>query len=59
MKIKFKSDYYLPLKKALELYYMIVVRRSVFHEGSKYYPKVFSDEYLNKLATTHANKFDL
>ena len=40
MKIKFNSDDDLPLKKALELYNMVVVVRSVFHKDSKYYPQV-------------------
>ena len=38
MKIKFDLDDDLPLKKMLELHNMIVVVRSVFHEGNKYYP---------------------
>ena len=31
MKIKFNSDNYLPLKRTLELYNIVVVVRSVFH----------------------------
>ena len=38
MKIKYNSDDDLPLKKAPELYNMIIVVISVFHEGNKYYP---------------------
>ena len=38
MKIKFDLDDDLPLKKILELHNMIVVVRSVFREGNKYYP---------------------
>ena len=49
MKIKFNSDDDLPLKKTLELYNMIIIVRSVFHEGNKYYPQVFLDECLHKL----------
>ena len=41
MKIKFNSDDDLPSKKTLELYTVIIVVRSVFHEDKKYYPKVF------------------
>ena len=41
MKIKFNSDNDLSLKKLLELYNMIKVAKSVFREGSKYYPQVF------------------
>ena len=43
MKIKFDLDDDLPLKKMLELHNMIVVVRSVFREGNKYYP-VFLNE---------------
>ena len=49
MKIKFNSDDDLPLNKTLELRKMIIVVRSVFHEGNKCYPHVFLDEYLYKL----------
>ena len=38
MKIKFNSDDNLPLKKTLELYNMVIVVKSVFHEDSKHYP---------------------
>ena len=38
MKIKFDLDDDLLLKKMLELHNMIVVVRSVFREGNKYYP---------------------
>ena len=46
MKIKFNSDDDLPLKKTLELRYMVVVVASVFHENSRYYPHVLLDECL-------------
>ena len=46
IKGKVNSDGNLPLKKTLELYKMI---RSVFHEGNKYHPKVFSEECLYRL----------
>ena len=49
MEIKFSSDDNLPLKKTLELYNMIIAVRSVFHEGNKYYPQPFLDEFLYKL----------
>ena len=49
MKIKFNSNGDLPLTKTLEFYNMIIVVRSVFHEGKKYYPQVFLDEYLYNL----------
>ena len=41
MKIKFNSDDDLPLNKTLKLYNMIIVVKSDFHEGNKYYPQVF------------------
>ena len=40
IKFKFNSDDDLPLKKMLDLYNMIIVLRSVFHKGNKYYPQV-------------------
>ena len=49
MKIKYNSDEEFPLNKAIEIRSMIIVVRVVFHENSKYYPKVFLDEYLYKL----------
>ena len=45
MKIKFNSDDdsddELAQKDKLELYNMVIVVRSVFHEGSEYYPELF------------------
>ena len=35
----------LPLHKAPELCNMVIVVRSVFHEGNQYYLHVFLDEY--------------
>ena len=49
MKIKFSSDDNLPLNKTLELPNMIILVRSVFHEGNIYYSQVFLDKYLYKL----------
>ena len=49
MKIKFILDDSLPLNKTLKLCNMVVVVRSAFHEGNKYYPKVFLDESFYKL----------
>ena len=37
MKIKFNSDDDLSSKKTLELLNMVIVVRSVFNEGNKYY----------------------
>ena len=37
MKIKFNSDDYLPLNKALKFHAMTIIIRSVFQEGGKLY----------------------
>ena len=47
--MKFVLDDDLSELRMLELYNMILVIRSLFHEGNKYYPQVFLDEYLYKL----------
>ena len=44
MKIKSDFDKDLSLKKTLELYSMVEVVWSVFHEGNKYFPHVSLDE---------------
>ena len=49
MEIKFNLDDDLPLKKILQLYNIVIIDRSVFHEGNKYHPQVFLDECLYKL----------
>ena len=49
MKVKFNSDDDLPLKKTLDLYKMVILVRSAFHEDSKYYLQDFLDECLYKL----------
>ena len=46
-KIKFNSDNALPLNKTIEIAFMVIIVRAVFHE--KYYPQVFLDECLYKL----------
>ena len=48
MKIKFNSDDDSPLRKTLDFCNMVIVVRSVFHEGKKYYPQVFSGKCLYK-----------
>ena len=40
LKIKFSSDDDSPLKKTIKLDNMVIVVRSVFHVGNKYYPQV-------------------
>ena len=49
MKIKFNFDDDFPLNKTLEIRNMVIVVRSIFHEGNKYYSQVFLDECLYKL----------
>ena len=49
VKIKFNLDDELPLNTMTETPSMKIVVRAVFHENNKYYPQVFSDEYLYKL----------
>ena len=46
MKIKFNSDYKLPLHKTIEKPTLIRFVRVVFHENNIYYPQVFLDECL-------------
>ena len=43
LKIKFNSDGDLPLNKIINLCNMIIVVRSLFHEGSKYYPALLEE----------------
>ena len=40
MKIKFNSNDGLPLNKTLQFYGMLIIVKSVFHEGNKY-PQMF------------------
>ena len=46
MKIKFNSDFELPLNKIPSMKIVVI---AVFHENNKYYPQVLLDEYLYKL----------
>ena len=47
VKIKFNSDDDLPLKRTLEFHNIIILVRSVFHEGNKYYQQFFLGDFLN------------
>ena len=49
MKIKFSSDYDLPLNKSLKLRLMTITIRHVFEEDGKLYPQVFLDDILYEL----------
>ena len=46
MKIKFNSDYNLPLNKPLKFHMMTIIIRSVFKKDGKLYPQVFLDDAL-------------
>ena len=46
VKIRFNSDDDSPLDKTLELSNMLMVIKYVFHEGSKFNPHYFLDEFL-------------
>ena len=41
MKIKFKSNYDLPLDKPLKFHILTIIVGSVFQEDNKYYPQIF------------------
>ena len=41
MKLNFNSDDDCPVKKTREIYDMIIVVTSVFHEDNKYFPQFF------------------
>ena len=49
MKIKFNSEYELPLNKPLKFHAMIIIIRSAFKEGGKVHPQVFLDDTLYEL----------
>ena len=49
LKIKFNSDDDFSLSKTLKLYNIVIVVRSVFHEGKKYYRHVSLHKCLYKL----------
>ena len=49
MKIKFNSDYDLPLNKPLKFHNMSITIRSVFEEDGKFYLYVFLDDTLYEL----------
>ena len=46
IKIKFDSDDNLPLNKVLTFHAVIIIIRSVFERGGKYYPQIFLDDAL-------------
>ena len=49
MKVKFNSDYDLPLNKSLKFRLMTITIRHVFEEVGKLYPQVFLDDTLYEL----------
>ena len=49
MKIKFNSDYDIPLNNVLNFPAITVIIRNIFEKDGKYYPQSFSDECLYKV----------
>lgn len=45
-KIRLDSDDHLPSNKKLEFHNKIITVRPVFHESNKYYPEIFSDDFI-------------
>ena len=41
MKIRFESDYGLPLGKILNIPVCVIIAKSVFEENGKYYPQIY------------------
>ena len=50
IKIRFYSDDDLTLKKLLDLYVVIIVIRSVFYDGDKYFSQVSLNDWFYKLS---------
>ena len=48
-KIKFQSNEDLPLNKTIKLRLLTIIIRSVFSEGTKFYPQLFLDDALYEL----------
>ena len=48
-KIRFESNHDLPLNKPIKLRLLTIIIRSVFSEGSKFYPQLFLDDVLREL----------
>ena len=49
MKIKFESDYDLPLSKIFNILHMIIVAASVLEKDGKFYPQFFLHKCTYKL----------
>ena len=49
LKIRFESNDDLPLNKPIKLRLLTIIIRSVFSEGSKFYPQLFLDDALYEL----------
>ena len=50
IKIRFYSDDDLTLKKLLDLYVVIIVIRSVFYDGDKYFSQVSLNDWFYRLS---------
>ena len=55
-KIRFESNDYLPLKRPAKLRLLTIIIRSVFNEGSKFYPEFFLDDALYELSKFYGIK---
>ena len=49
LKIRLESNDHLPLNKPIKLRLLTIIIRSVFSEGSKFYPQLFLDDALYEL----------
>ena len=49
MKIKFDSDYNLPLNKMLKFCVLTIIVRNIFEKDGKYYPQIFLDDCLYEI----------
>ena len=55
-KIRFESNDDLPLKNPIKLRLLTIIIRSVFNEGSKFYPQFFLDDALYELSKFYGIK---
>ena len=51
MKIKFESNYGLPLGKILNIPLRVIIAKSVFEENGKYYPQVYLKDCFFNMST--------
>ena len=56
MKIKFSSDYDLPMNEKNFFFNLTIIIRTVFEENGKYYPQIFLDECLYEAQKCYSMK---